>query len=94
MREFVTSAISRERLTGSPALEGRFLQPADFEWGHFDTLNGARLRWGHLPVPGARAQCVLVGGEKNRDKRVLVQAPPRTRAEEVLRGWAQGRTSS
>jgi len=62
MRGFVTSAISRERLTGSPALEGRFLQPIDFEWGHFDTLNGARLRWGHLPVPGARAQCVLVGG--------------------------------
>lgn len=47
---------------------------------------------GELQVP--RRQCVLVSGEKNRDKRVLVQAPPRTRAEEVLRGWAQGRTSS
>ena len=32
---------------------------------------------GELQVP--RRQCVLVSGEKNRDKRVLVQAPPRTR---------------
>ena len=54
--------IPRERPTGSPALEGRFLPPADFEWGYFDTLGGEHLRWGHLPVPRARAQCVLVGG--------------------------------
>ncbi|MFL5309905.1 MAG: DUF167 domain-containing protein [Myxococcales bacterium] len=47
---------------------------------------------GELQVP--RRRCVLVSGEKSRVKRVLVQAAPRTRADEVLRAWAQGRTSS
>jgi uncharacterized protein len=47
---------------------------------------------GELQVP--RGRCVLVSGERSREKRVLVQAAPRTRAEEVLRAWAQGRTSS
>ena len=47
---------------------------------------------GELQVP--RRQCVLVSGEKSREKRVLVLAAPRTRAEEVLRAWVQGRTSS
>ena len=47
---------------------------------------------GELQVP--RRQCVLVTGEQSREKRVVVRAPPRTRAEEVLRAWAQGRTSS
>ena len=45
-----------------------------------------------LQVP--RGRCVLVSGERSREKRVLVQAAPRTRAAEVLRAWAQGRTSS
>src|SRR5438874_2637933 len=45
-----------------------------------------------LQVP--RGRCVLVGGDKAREKRVLVQHPPRARAEETLRAWAQGRTSS
>jgi uncharacterized protein len=45
-----------------------------------------------LQVP--RGRCVLVSGKKAREKRVLVQRPPRARAEELLRVWAQGRTSS
>ena len=54
--------ISPKNLIRLPALERRFLPPAKFQWGHFDTLDGGRLRWGRLPVPRARAQCVLVGG--------------------------------
>ena len=45
-----------------PALDDRFLPPPEFVWGSFTARDGAALRWGHLPVPGARAQCVLVGG--------------------------------
>ena len=45
-----------------PALPERFLPPPGFVWGHFTTGDGAVLRWGHLPVPAARAECVMVGG--------------------------------
>jgi lysophospholipase len=45
-----------------PALDERFLPPAEFVWGSFTTADGAELRWGHLPVRGARADCVMVGG--------------------------------
>ena len=45
-----------------------------------------------LQVP--RGRCVLVSGDKAREKRVLIQRPPRDRAEEALRVWGQGRTSS
>ncbi len=45
-----------------PALDERFLPPAEFVWGSFTTADGAVLRWGHLPVRGARADCVMVGG--------------------------------
>ena len=45
-----------------PALPERFLPPPGFVWGSFVARDGAILRWGHLPVPGARAECVLVGG--------------------------------
>ena len=45
-----------------PALANRFLPPPEFVWGSFAARDGAVLRWGHLPVAGARAQCVLVGG--------------------------------
>lgn len=56
--------------------------------------NSALLEFlaGELEVP--RRRCVLVSGDKAREKRVLVQRPPRARAEEMLRVWAQGRTSS
>lgn len=47
---------------------------------------------GELQVP--RVRCVLVSGDKGREKRVLVERPPRPRAEEILRAWAQGRTRS
>ena len=47
---------------------------------------------GELQVP--RGRCVLVSGDKAREKRVLIQRPPRERAEEALRIWGQGRTSS
>jgi uncharacterized protein (TIGR00251 family) len=45
-----------------------------------------------LQVP--RGRCVLVSGERSREKRVLVQRPPRERADQLLRAWSQGRTSS
>jgi lysophospholipase len=45
-----------------PALADRFLPPPGFAWGSFRTRDGAVLRWGHLAVPEARAECVLAGG--------------------------------
>jgi lysophospholipase len=45
-----------------PALPERFLPPPGFVWGSFTAGDGAVLRWGHLPVAGARAECVMVGG--------------------------------
>ena len=45
-----------------PALPERFLPPIGFVWGSFVAADGAVLRWGHLPVPNPRAECVLVGG--------------------------------
>ena len=45
-----------------PALAERFLPPPGFVWGSFTAADGAVLRWGHLPVPSARAACVMVGG--------------------------------
>lgn len=48
--------------TRYPALPERFLPPPEFVWGSFTTVDGAVLRWGHLPVRNARAECVMVGG--------------------------------
>ena len=45
-----------------PALPERFLPPPGFVWGSYVAADGAVLRWGHLPVPDARAECVMVGG--------------------------------
>jgi uncharacterized protein (TIGR00251 family) len=45
-----------------------------------------------LHVP--RSRCVLLSGERNREKRVLVRHPAREHAEAVLRAWSQARTSS
>jgi uncharacterized protein len=45
-----------------------------------------------LQVP--RARCVLMSGGRSREKRVVVERPPRQRAEQLLRAWSQGRTSS
>ncbi|HLY47528.1 MAG TPA: alpha/beta hydrolase [Stellaceae bacterium] len=45
-----------------PVLPERFLPPDGFVWGSFIAADGAVLRWGHLPVSAARAECVLVGG--------------------------------
>lgn len=49
-----------------PALAERFLPPREFVWGSFAASDGAVLRWGHLPVPGAipkaRAACVIAVG--------------------------------
>ena len=44
-----------------PALEGRFLEPQGFQWGHFAAGDGTMLRWGHLPA-GTERDCILVGG--------------------------------
>ena len=46
----------------APHLPERFLAPDRFVWGRFMTADGAILRWGHLPVRGARAECVIAGG--------------------------------
>jgi lysophospholipase len=48
--------------TRHPTLPERFLPPPDFVWGRFIATDGAVLRWGHLPVADARAECVMVGG--------------------------------
>jgi lysophospholipase len=45
-----------------PALPTRFLEPSGFVWGSVSTQDGARLRWGHLPVREPRGVCVMVGG--------------------------------
>ena len=59
-----------------------------------DAANDALVEFvaSELQVP--RRQCVLVAGEKSREKRLLVQRPPRARAEELLRIWSQARTRS
>lgn len=46
----------------APALPERFMAPPHFAWGQFTTSDGARLRWGHLPVAKPRAVCVMVTG--------------------------------
>jgi lysophospholipase len=53
------SALPRASL---PPLPARFLEPPGFCWGSFVAPDGARLRWGHLPAEGPRAECVMVGG--------------------------------
>jgi lysophospholipase len=45
-----------------PPLPERFLPPPGFAWGSFTARDGAVLRWGHLPVADADAECVMVGG--------------------------------
>ena len=50
------------RAGNAPHLPERFLAPNGFVWGRFMTADGAVLRWGHLPVRGARAECVIAGG--------------------------------
>src|SRR5712692_4337325 len=51
-----------DRPTRPPGLPDRFLPPPGFVWGSFTAADGAVLRWGHLPVGDARAECVMVGG--------------------------------
>ena len=48
--------------TRPPALPERFLPPPGFVWGRYIAADGGVLRWGHLPVRNARAECVMVGG--------------------------------
>src|SRR5947208_1961492 len=50
------------RAGNAPHLPERFLAPEGLVWGRFMTADGAVLRWGHLPVRGARAECVIAGG--------------------------------
>ena len=45
-----------------PPLPARFLEPPGFSWGNFVAVDGAKLRWGHLPAEEPRAECVMVGG--------------------------------
>jgi lysophospholipase len=46
----------------APLFPARFLEPPGFLWGSFAARDGAKLRWGHLPAPTPRAECVMVGG--------------------------------
>ena len=54
--------LPNRRAGNVPHLPDRFLAPDGFAWGHFMTADGAVLRWGHLPVRGASAECVIAGG--------------------------------
>jgi lysophospholipase len=45
-----------------PLVPARFLEPSGFAWGSFAAPDGAKLRWGHLPAPTPRAECLMVGG--------------------------------
>jgi uncharacterized protein (TIGR00251 family) len=36
-----------------------------------------------------RKRCVLISGQTSRQKRVLIEAPDRALAEELLRSWLQ-----
>ena len=47
---------------GVPPFPARFREPSGFAWGSFAAPDGAKLRWGHLPAPAPRAECVMVGG--------------------------------
>jgi lysophospholipase len=51
-----------EEIARLPRLPARFLEPRGFVWGSFAAPDGAKLRWGHLPAPNPRAECVMVGG--------------------------------
>jgi len=46
----------------SPDLPPRHLAPPGFTWGKLTMPDGVALRWGHLPVPAARIDAVIVGG--------------------------------
>lgn len=52
--------------------------------------NEALLEFLAQALQVARTRCVLVSGETSRNKRVLVEAPERAHAEEILRGWLRG----
>lgn len=52
----------RDNAIRAPDLPARFLEPPDFVWGTLSASDGAMLRWGHLPAPTPRAECVMVGG--------------------------------
>jgi lysophospholipase len=58
----LSPAVPLNRSSTHPALPERFLPPPGFVWGSFIAADGAVLRWGHLPVRDARAECVLLGG--------------------------------
>ena len=62
MPDSLSPARPVDRPMRHPALPERFLPPPGFLWGSFAAPDGARLRWGHLPVAEPRAECVLVGG--------------------------------
>ena len=57
-----TGSIDTQLSPALPDLPPRLQMPAGFQWGTFETADGARLRWGHLPAAVPRAECVLVGG--------------------------------
>lgn len=62
MPDSLASALPLVKTLRHPPLPERFLPPAGFVWGSFETADGAILRWGHLPIRNARAECVLASG--------------------------------
>ena len=62
MPDSLSPAAHSVRPLRPPALPERFLPPPGFVWGRHVAADGVLLRWGHLDVPDARAECVLVGG--------------------------------
>lgn len=92
--ELRVHAVSGAKRTEAQGLHGSALKIKVQARAVEGAANAALIEFlaGELQVP--RGRCVLVSGEKSREKRVLVQAAPRPHAEEVLRAWVQGRTSS
>jgi len=62
MRDGAAATPMLDKARRVPALAERFLTPPGFVWGGFATVDGSVLRWGHLPAPRPRAECVMVGG--------------------------------
>jgi len=56
------SVVLEDQPVAVPNLPPRLLAPAGLQWGTFETMDGARLRWGHVPAANPRGECVLVGG--------------------------------
>jgi uncharacterized protein (TIGR00251 family) len=92
--ELRVHAVPGAKRTGAQGLHGSALKVKLHAPAIEGAANSALIEFLARELQVSRRQCALVSGDKAREKRVLVQRPARARAEEVLRAWAQGRTSS